>query len=503
MTAFAQPIELENPVVLLTAPLGEVFYRISGLSYIPVSGEMRLEAGDWVKTNRNSNVKIVFFDSQELELDQNTEIQITEALIDQHSPFLTKVKVKLTEGQVWSRVLELLHPDSSYQVEAENVVATVRGTSFNMKNSGGAVNVDVFENAVYLGDGEQQVTVNENQTASYDDVKISDEPAAKAARRQRQLIIKQIDPNQRENYWVKNNLEKNALFRQNLIDKRKKILSQVRLPGDKFYNIKLLGEKLSLLTAMNPAKRQDIKNRISLERMLEAEKLLDQNKKTEALRILDNLGPAAAAYQIQRLRAIDPDFLTKFSSDAELQDIYRAHVFGEGAVQSLLDRWQSINQRLLTAVSSQPLSDEASALINKESNQLKQEINGLTQRAKDALIDLNSFDIGATFPSQDQTDKFLADNQQSRKRIFKILEDLDALEIEREYIQRQALAMVGSPSESFAKELLERWALLQAGFSAVQKELSAVEAKISDISVNLIVPATPDSEINLLNITPD
>ena len=59
-----------------------------------------------------------------------------------------KVSLQLLTGRVWTRLEKLLETDSSFDVHANDVVATVRGTSFGVKKQPGLVRVDVMEHTV-------------------------------------------------------------------------------------------------------------------------------------------------------------------------------------------------------------------------------------------------------------------------------------------------------------------------------------------------------------------
>ena len=136
-SVYAQTVDLEDPVIKLFPESGRVLHKSAGTAYAEVTEPIEVSQGDSIQTNQNSKAKLVFFDNAEMILDQNTEIVISRGFIDKNSPLLTRIRIKLEQGQVWSRLLELLHPDADYSVEADNVVATVRGTSFNFSKING------------------------------------------------------------------------------------------------------------------------------------------------------------------------------------------------------------------------------------------------------------------------------------------------------------------------------------------------------------------------------
>lgn len=110
---------------------------------------MALVAGDRVKTGSGGRATIVFFRQAESRLDANSEVTISDAAQDPNDPTDLSVRLKLEAGRVWSRVLRLFDLDSRFSVETSSVVATVRGTAFDLrKNTDGTTAVTVADAAV-------------------------------------------------------------------------------------------------------------------------------------------------------------------------------------------------------------------------------------------------------------------------------------------------------------------------------------------------------------------
>lgn len=110
---------------------------------------MKLEKGWSVKTDASGLATIRFYHQGESRLDRNSEVVITEASYQSESRTGMKAEMELKTGRIWSRVLRLLDLESSYVIKASDVVATVRGTSFDLeKRSSGEVVVGVGESAV-------------------------------------------------------------------------------------------------------------------------------------------------------------------------------------------------------------------------------------------------------------------------------------------------------------------------------------------------------------------
>ena len=126
---------------------GETAFReaLNGITLTP---------GTVVKTGEGGRATIVFFGKAESRLDANSEVTIADAAETGES---TTVQLDLGVGRMWSRVLRLLDLDSSFSVKTSSVVATVRGTAFDVRaNADGSAEVSVSESVVRLASVAQE-----------------------------------------------------------------------------------------------------------------------------------------------------------------------------------------------------------------------------------------------------------------------------------------------------------------------------------------------------------
>lgn len=103
--------------------------------------------GSNIQTNATGVVLVHFADGSFAQLDPNSSITITEADYDASSG-ASNVHVSLATGTLWSKVLDLVGINSSWEVTTSNAVATVRGTSFVTFASKGKTRVAGIEHAV-------------------------------------------------------------------------------------------------------------------------------------------------------------------------------------------------------------------------------------------------------------------------------------------------------------------------------------------------------------------
>lgn len=156
------PAESSSGIVLrLERPGAEVNPVGSGKWETAADG-MYLKEGDEVRTDGAGRATIRFFELGEARLQENSSVVIETAKEGADQPTTALIKLKLISGRVWSRVLRLLDLDSSFSVRTDMVVATVRGTAFEMAEEEGGTTVRVFESAVSVeADGAEEVMVSE------------------------------------------------------------------------------------------------------------------------------------------------------------------------------------------------------------------------------------------------------------------------------------------------------------------------------------------------------
>lgn len=107
---------------------------------------MVLAEGEKVVTGADGKATIDWFGTGETRLGESTTVLLQRA---QTSEGATQVRLRLETGRVWSRVLRLLDLDSDVSVETTDVVATVRGTSFDVqKMNGGPTTIWVASSVI-------------------------------------------------------------------------------------------------------------------------------------------------------------------------------------------------------------------------------------------------------------------------------------------------------------------------------------------------------------------
>ena len=108
-----------------------------------------LQAGTRIRTTATSEALITFFNGSTLKLEPNTDILIEQLEYDENNHSVIVIRQWI--GTTWSRVVELVGPDSRYEIRTPSASALVRGTYFMvMVDEEGKTTVKVIEGDVIV-----------------------------------------------------------------------------------------------------------------------------------------------------------------------------------------------------------------------------------------------------------------------------------------------------------------------------------------------------------------
>jgi len=110
--------------------------------------------GDTVETQDASRIEIRFSDGSVLRLGPKSKLQLAEVHFGAR-PIGRKLNARLFFGRLWAKVTSVIQGDQKFEVETENAVAGVRGTTFRMDaNADKSVLVRVYDGTVAVGKNE-------------------------------------------------------------------------------------------------------------------------------------------------------------------------------------------------------------------------------------------------------------------------------------------------------------------------------------------------------------
>jgi len=117
-----------STLTILSTTEGEVFVMKAGTdTWGEGQSGTELEEGDTIKTGEDSSAEITFFDGSTVELQPDTEVGITS--LDRYCDTgVTTITLEQIIGATISRVINIVDPASSYEVETSSGTAAVRGS---------------------------------------------------------------------------------------------------------------------------------------------------------------------------------------------------------------------------------------------------------------------------------------------------------------------------------------------------------------------------------------
>lgn len=127
---------------------GDVKVQRSGNAEpVPAKINDEFTQGDMVITGADGEAVVEWFGQGESRLSTSTLIEITALGLDAED--VVRLNLRLEAGRIWTRFQSLLDLESSVSVETSDVVATVRGTSFDLEKHGsGQTTLWVSDSAV-------------------------------------------------------------------------------------------------------------------------------------------------------------------------------------------------------------------------------------------------------------------------------------------------------------------------------------------------------------------
>jgi hypothetical protein len=128
----ARTIVAEEPGATISFARGDAW------SYVKEGGpKTKLKTGatvgveDWLETGASGRLEVKLSDNSVIRLGGNSKAQM-KAIFFQASPPEKKVSAKLVVGNAWAKVTSMVGGDSKFEIETQNAVAGVRGTTFRV-----------------------------------------------------------------------------------------------------------------------------------------------------------------------------------------------------------------------------------------------------------------------------------------------------------------------------------------------------------------------------------
>ena len=118
-------------------------------NFQPLAPGATVAVGDVVRTGKNGEVEFAWADRTRWKLTPQTTLTVQKASLDtaQH---VESARFRLDAGKVFVRVVKLLAPASTFEVETPSAVAAVQGSVFSIAAVGEQTKVEVWKGDVQL-----------------------------------------------------------------------------------------------------------------------------------------------------------------------------------------------------------------------------------------------------------------------------------------------------------------------------------------------------------------
>lgn len=172
-----------------------------------VSGTTELHPSDQVRTGESGTAHIVFFGASVTRLQRNSTVIVEEAIHTLDRSETAQLRLQLVGGRVWSRVMSLFDLGSSFSVRTDSVVATVRGTAFDMSQAASGTVLWVAESTVEVGAATAQ-----GSPLSAKPFFISEGSMATRSAKGAWTAVEPIRPEDRATEWFRMNTDADKAF---------------------------------------------------------------------------------------------------------------------------------------------------------------------------------------------------------------------------------------------------------------------------------------------------
>jgi hypothetical protein len=329
-----------------------------------------LKVGDAVRTGDQGAATLDVLGQGESRLAPQSQVTIQTAQPSSQSGSTLLVNFSLDAGRLWSRVLRLFDVQSTYEVHTNIVVATVRGTAFDLNKTATGTVLWVSDSAVQVSGSEEgsmapspssQFTVSEGFMASFD-------PSGTLLNQQA------ISDAAKQGDWFISNTTRDAAFVEAA---SKAVQSQFasmhsETPGSVLDDVAQLSEGIHLTFAGDDA--PTLYARYAARRLAAIKALMDQGSPGQALQAYSSLeeqitsrtaGTRGAEYRAAIQHELGPVFMLledvvpsspSYRFKQRLEDL-NVTLAGTDQLDTAYARLLAVDARL----------DEAAALINSSS----------------------------------------------------------------------------------------------------------------------------------------
>lgn len=181
-----------------------------------------LYEGDVLMTGQNSSVTVRFFDDSVSRLDANTELEVKRLYSEPFNPVATQVELSLTDGRIWTRVLNLIDENSHFSVSTQNTSATVtKKAAFDLQTHVYSTTLSVFDNVVDFALGSDYMSQSRPVLAGFQ-AQVFTENGTSVTKIV--PVAEGLKGDKEAARWIESNMEKDKLHTEVLVEENSKAL---------------------------------------------------------------------------------------------------------------------------------------------------------------------------------------------------------------------------------------------------------------------------------------
>jgi hypothetical protein len=267
------------------ADFNDVVVERDGAPLVVFRG-MEIEENDRISTGKEGSAVINYFDDSVSRLASDTSVKVNKLEKNDEGKVEGHVEIEVEEGEVWSKVLNVVDSDSTFVVEAAEVKTSASRGAFNVDVEEEDVEIEVFNYAVEVETerGTDKVISGEKVILDVED---------QIVKEKRKLVFAEKD-----NDWVKQNIEQDK-HHLKLVETEALAASKEALGGDLEIREESVKEKALLLLTFDDVKTAQIDLDLAEKNFIAAEIKLYQEELTEEEVLAIDLAFADFARQIE------------------------------------------------------------------------------------------------------------------------------------------------------------------------------------------------------------
>lgn len=166
-----------------------------------INTDTEIQIGNVIQTDQNAIAIIYWPDDSITRLNSNTTIIIKNIYVNNDDVTDTQIENELLNGELWTKSLNLINGKSKIEIKSNNVIAGIRGSSFNIKKNNNQLTASSIEHSMYVKTQYEEKQIFENDEAIVD----TNDPQLK-------IKIQPININEKDSNWWNLNKEEDNKF---------------------------------------------------------------------------------------------------------------------------------------------------------------------------------------------------------------------------------------------------------------------------------------------------